>query len=207
MTINSALIALQAKCNVLKTGKWDQSTFKGAVNYFKLSKDRAAHFFGQCDHESGNFTVFSENLNYSDTGLVGVFHKYFPTIASTAGYAHNPVRIANRVYSNRMGNGDEASGDGYKFRGRGPIQMTGKYMYQKFATHINRPDIMVNPDLVSTELAFESAMFFFELNGLWAICDEGINTTTITAITKHINGGINGLSDRIAKTELFASWL
>jgi putative chitinase len=105
-----------------------------------------------------------------------------------------------------MGNGNEASGDGWKYRGRGPIQLTGKNNYQAFADYAKRPDIMTNPDIVTTELAFESALFFFEKNNLWAICDKGIDKTTITSLTKKINGGTHGLDDRIAKTQKFAGW-
>ena len=200
------LAALQTKCGVTADGAWGPGTYKAAKTYFKLSGVRAAHFFGQCAHESGNFKVFSENLNYSADGLTNIFKKYFPTTASTAGYARKPEKIANKVYANRMGNGNEASGDGWKFRGRGPIQLTGKSNYQAFADYCKRPDIMTNPDIVSSELAFESALFFFEKNNLWAICDKGIDKTTITSLTKKINGGTHGLDDRIAKTQKFAGW-
>jgi putative chitinase len=203
----NALAALQEKCGLTPDGKWGPGTFKAAAAYFKLSGARAAHFFGQCNHETGNFKAFSENLNYSDKGLNGIFKKYFPTIASTAGYARKPEKIANKVYANRMGNGNEASGDGYKYRGRGAIQLTGKANYQAFATHIGRPDVMTNPDIVSTELAFESALFFFEKNNLWAVCDKGLNNAVITAVTKKVNGGTHGLDDRIAKTQTFAAWI
>lgn len=202
----SPLATLQAKCGVTADGSWGPGTYKAAKAYFKLSGARAAHFFGQCAHESGNFKVFSENLNYSAEGLTSIFKKYFPTTASTAGYARKPENIANKVYANRMGNGNEASGDGWKYRGRGPIQLTGKSNYQAFADYAKRPDIMTNPDIVTTELAFESALFFFEKNNLWAICDKGIDKTTITSLTKKINGGTHGLDDRIAKTQKFAGW-
>jgi len=196
----SAIVELQKKCGVTADGVWGPGTYKAARTYFKLTNERAAHFFGQCAHETGNFRLFEENLNYSAEGLTKTFKKYFPTIESTAGYARNPQRIANRVYANRMGNGDEASGDGWKHRGRGAIQLTGKSNYAKFG----QAD---NPDKVSNELAFESALFFFEQNGLWAICDKGVNDTTITALTKRINGGTNGLDDRLVKTKLFYSWV
>ena len=99
-----------------------------------------------------------------------------------------------------MGNGDEASGDGWKYRGRGAIQLTGKANYAKFG-HAD------SPDKVANELAFESALFFFEQNGLWTICDKGVTDATITALTKRVNGGTNGLDDRLAKTKLFYSWV
>lgn len=200
------LAVLQSKCGTTADGIWGPATYKAAKAHFKLSSNRAAHFFGQCAHESGNFKAFSENLNYSDTGLVTIFKKYFPTLASTAGYARNPEKIANKVYANRMGNGPESSGDGYRYRGRGPIQLTGKNNYQAFAKYIGRPDVMTDPDIVARELAFESALFFFEVNNLWAICDKGLDKGTITTLTKRINGGTHGLDDRIAKTQQFAAW-
>lgn len=200
------LAALQTKCGIAADGKWGPGTYKAARDYFKLTNNQAAHFFGQCAHESGGFKVFSENLNYSDKGLNGIFKKYFPTIASTAGYARKPEKIANKVYANRMGNGPESSGDGYKWRGRGPIQLTGKDNYTAFATDIKRPDVLKNPDLVVGELAFESALWFFRKNGLLAIADKGVTDAVITQITKRVNGGTHGLDDRLKKTKQYANW-
>jgi putative chitinase len=200
------LAVLQTKCGIAADGKWGPSTYKAARNFFKLSNNQAAHFFGQCAHESGNFKVFSENLNYSDKGLNGIFKKYFPTIASTAGYARKPEKIANKVYANRMGNGPESSGDGWKYRGRGPIQLTGKDNYTAFAADVGRPDVLTNPDIVATELAFESALWFFRKNGLLAVADKGITVPIITQVSKRVNGGTHGLDDRIKKTQQFAGW-
>jgi len=200
------LAALQTKCGIVADGKWGPGTYKAARDYFKLTNNQAAHFFGQCAHESGGFKVFSENLNYSDKGLNGIFKKYFPTIASTAGYARKPEKIANKVYANRMGNGSEASGDGYKWRGRGPIQLTGKDNYATFAADVKRPDVLTNPDLVVGELAFESALWFFRKNGLLAIADKGVSDAIITQITKRVNGGTHGLDDRLKKTKQYANW-
>lgn len=206
MTMTTPLQELQTKCGVTPDGVWGPATYRAARNHFGLTNNQAAHFFGQCAHESNNFKAFSENLNYSDTGLVGTFKKYFPTQASTAGYARNPQKIANRVYANRMGNGPESSGDGWKFRGRGPIQLTGKDNYTAFANSIGRPDILANPDIVAEELAFESALWFFRKNGLLDIANRGVDTNTITTISRRVNGGTIGLDDRIAKTLKFASW-
>ncbi len=200
------LAALQAKCGITADGKWGPGTYKAARAYFKLTNNQAAHFFGQCAHESGNFKVFSENLNYSADGLTKIFKKYFPSVAATNGYARKPEKIANKVYANRMGNGPESSGDGWKFRGRGPIQLTGKDNYTAFANDIGRPDVLTNPDVVATELAFESALWFFRKNGLLAVADKGVTTAVITQITKRVNGGTHGLDDRIAKTTKFAGW-
>ena len=201
-----ALAALQSKCGITADGKWGPGPYKAARDFFKLTNNQAAHFFGQCAHESGGFKVFQENLNYSDKGLNGIFKKYFPTIASTAGYARKPEKIANKVYASRMGNGPESSGDGWKFRGRGPIQLTGKSNYTTFAADIGRPDVLTNPDLVTTELAFESALWFFRKNNLFAIADKGVTDAVITQITKRVNGGTHGLDDRLKKTKQYATW-
>jgi putative chitinase len=201
-----ALAALQFKCGVVADGKWGPGTYKAARDFFKLTNNQAAHFFGQCAHESGGFKVFSENLNYSAQGLNGIFKKYFPTVASTNGYARKPEKIANKVYAGRMGNGPESSGDGWKFRGRGPIQLTGKSNYTAFATDIGRPDVLTNPDLVTSELAFESALWFFRKNNLFAIADKGVTDAVITQITKRVNGGTHGLDDRLKKTKQYAAW-
>lgn len=156
---------------------------------------RLAHFLSQCGHESGGFKAVSENLNYSADGLVKIFGKYFNT-TTAAGYARNPEKIASKVYASRMGNGDEASKEGFKFRGRGFIQLTGKENYTKFGKFIGE-DIASNPDLVATKYPLASAAFFFNSNGLWAICDKGADTATVTAVTKRVNGGVIGLDDRI----------
>jgi putative chitinase len=165
---------------------------------------RLCHFLSQCSHESGNFTTIRENLNYSIKGLMTVFHKYFTTEAVAKLYERQPQKIANRVYANRMGNGDEASGDGYNYRGRGYIQLTGKDNYKAFATFIGE-DVVANPDLVATKYPLTSAGFFFNKNKLWEICDKGETIEVITSLTKRINGGTNGLDDRIAKFRLYQS--
>jgi putative chitinase len=202
-----SLINLQKKIGVTADGAFGPGTFKAAAAFYKLSPNRAAHFFAQTAHESGNFKAFSENLNYGAKGLRGIFRKYFPTDALAKAYERKPAKIANRVYGNRMGNGDEASGEGFAFRGRGALQLTGKFNYQAFADYIGRPDVMTNPDIVATELAFESALWFFDKNKLWGICDQGINDAAILALTKRINGGTHGLDDRKLKTKKYAAWL
>ena len=157
---------------------------------------RLAHFLAQCGHESGGFRLTQENLNYSAKGLNGIFKKYFPTEAAAAPYNRNPQKIANKVYSNRMGNGTEASGDGYKFRGRGYIQLTGKDNYTAFGKSIG-VDMTANPDLVASQYALLSAAWFFTKNGLHKMADEGAGDVVVTKITKRVNGGTIGLSDRI----------
>ena len=156
---------------------------------------RLAHFLSQCGHESGGFKAVSENLNYSADGLKKIFGKYFPGNLNES-YARQPEKIASRVYGNRMGNGDEASGEGYKFRGRGYIQLTGKANYTNFTKFIGE-DCVANPDLVATKYPLASAAFFFDSNKLWSICDKGADDATVTAVTKRVNGGTLGLPDRI----------
>lgn len=156
---------------------------------------RLAHFLSQCGHESGGFKAISENLNYSSDGLKKIFPKYFPGNLNES-YARQPEKIASRVYASRMGNGDEASKEGYKFRGRGYIQLTGKSNYTAFAKFIGE-DTVANPDLVATKYPLASAAFFFDSNKLWAICDKGADDATVTAVTKRVNGGTIGLVDRI----------
>ena len=202
-----SLVNLQQKIGVTADGAFGPGTLKAAANYYKLNRNRAAHFFAQCAHESGGFKAFSENLNYSAQGLRNIFGKYFPTAELANAYARQPAKIANRVYANRMSNGPESSGDGIAFKGRGALQLTGRANYQAFADYINRPDVMTNPDLVATELAFESALWFFDRNKLWSICDQGITDAAILQLTKRINGGTHGLEDRKMKTKKFASWL
>jgi putative chitinase len=156
---------------------------------------RLAHFLSQCGHESGGFKAVSENLNYSADGLKKIFGKYFPGNLNES-YARQPEKIAARVYASRMGNGDEASKEGFKFRGRGYIQLTGKANYTNFTKFIGE-DCIANPDLVATKYPLASAAFFFDSNKLWSICDKGADDATVTAVTKRVNGGTIGLPDRI----------
>lgn len=156
---------------------------------------RLAHFLAQCGHESGGFRAVSENLNYSAKGLCGIFRKYFPSVTIALQYERKPEKIANKVYASRMGNGPEASGDGYKFRGRGYIQLTGKDNYSLFDATVPE-SILTQPDLVATKYPLASAAFFFKRNNLWAICDRGATPDIVTAVTKRVNGGTIGLADR-----------
>jgi putative chitinase len=194
-----SLKSLQTKLGLTADGAFGPGTMKAAMKFYNLTPERAAHFFAQTGHETGDFKVYNENLNYSAQGLQGIFGKYFPGNLEES-YARQPEKIANRVYASRMGNGDEKSGDGWKFRGRGAIQLTGKDNYTQFSKHINKPEILTNPDLVSTDYSFESALFFFDKNKLWSICDQGVNEAAILALTKRVNGGTHGLEDRKAKT-------
>jgi len=162
---------------------------------------RVAAFLAQCGHESGGFMTLKENLNYSAQGLVNIFKKYFPTVIDAEPYARQPEKIANKVYANRMGNGNEASGDGWRYRGRGPIQLTGKDNYRAFAndyfddpeTLLNDPDLLI--DHIPTSLL--AAVWFWQKNKLNTYADTG----DIKTMTKRINGGFIGLEDRIKHYE------
>jgi putative chitinase len=200
-----SLKSLQEKIGTTADGAFGPGTLKAAMAYYKLTPERAAHFFAQTAHETGEFKLFTENLNYSADGLKKVFGKYFPGDLATS-YAKNPQKIANRVYGSRMGNGDENSGDGFKFRGRGALQLTGKSNYEAFAKFLNNQEVIDNPDLVATVYAFESAMFFFERNKLWTLCDT-VTDASILSVTKRINGGTNGLDHRSVLTKKYYKWL
>ena len=201
-----SLIKLQEKIGVKPDGSFGPATLKAAMAYFKMTPERAAHFFGQTAHETGGYVAFSENLNYSAKGLVGTFGKYFNATTAEQ-YARQPVKIASKVYADRMGNGNEASQEGWLFRGRGALQTTGKGNYKAFSEHLGKPEILTNPDLVANDFSFESAIFFFDKNKLWSIADKGVNDAAILAITKKINGGTNGLDDRNSLTKRYYSWL
>lgn len=154
--------------------------------------NRAAGFLAQCGHESAGFTILKENLNYSAKGLRGTFGKYFSTDALAQQYERKPEKIANRVYANRMANGDEASGDGYRFCGRGALQLTGRENYTKFAKSVGMTVEEAVADCETLDGAIESACWFWKTNGLNAICDAD----DIVKMTKRINGGTIGLEDR-----------
>jgi putative chitinase len=157
---------------------------------------RLAHFLAQAGHESGGFRLTKENLNYSAKGFMGIFKKYFPTEAKANEYARKPEKIANLVYGNRMGNGNEASGDGAKYCGRGYIQLTGKDNYTAFGKAINE-DLTKDPTLVAGKYAMLSAAWFFTKNKLHIMADQGPTDAVVTSITKRVNGGTIGLADRI----------
>ena len=183
--------------NCKEPDAWVTAMLEVFPKYEINTKNRIAAFIAQCGHESGGWTVFAENLNYSAEGLVKTFGKYFGPkgpIANPTPYARKPEMIANVVYANRMGNGDTASGEGYKYRGRGPIQLTGKDNYTNFSKAMG-VDAVTNPDLVSTDkkVALMSAIWFWNKNKLNVHADKG----DIKAMTKIINGGFIGLEDRI----------
>ena len=167
---------------------------------------RLSHFLAQCAHESGNFKTINENLNYGVNGLLRTFKKYFPTEAKALQYERKPEKIANLVYANRMGNGAEASGDGFKYRGRGYIQLTGKVNYESFDKIVDE-DITANPALVATKYPLLSAAWFWNSRALNTLADKGATEVDVIHITKKVNGGVHGLDDRLSKFKKFYSIL
>jgi len=155
--------------------------------------ERVAAFLAQCAHESGNFRFLKENLNYKAESLVKVFPKYFPDMGTAKQYEKKPEKIANRVYGNRMGNGDESTGDGFRYMGRGLIQLTGKNNYTIFAASIETPLEEIPEYLQTFEGAVQSACWFWEQNNL----NKEADAKDIKTMTKKINGGFIGLEDRI----------
>jgi len=176
---------------------WVESMANVFPTYEINTPHRIAAFLAQCGHESGGWTVFEENLNYSAQGLNSIFKKYFPTLEAAAVFARKPEMIANKIYANRMGNGGPETGDGYKYRGRGPIQLTGKDNYRAFAKDMfdDWENLFENPDWVTSDrdFALMSAIWFWNKNKLNVQADAG----DIKLMTKKINGGYIGLEDRI----------
>jgi len=156
---------------------------------------RAAHFLAQTHHESAGFTRTVENLNYSAVRLMQVFPKHFDG-TNAEDYAGKPESIASRAYADRMGNGDEASADGWKFRGRGYLQLTGRDNYQSFDLIVPE-SVVANPELVQTHYPLLSAGWFWNSKGLNGLADQGPTPAIVSAITKKVNGGTNGLEDRV----------
>jgi putative chitinase len=206
----------QVKIGAAPDGVFGKQTIQKAMDFYKISKEQAAHFFGQCAVESVEFTKSSENLNYTKAErIVQVFRSDIDMnndrqinaveLAKAKSLTRNPIGLANFVYANQNGNGNEASGDGYKFRGRGALQLTGRANYQAFADFIKDSLVMSDPDLVATKYYIDSAMFFFAKNKLWSLATK-VDDSTITRISKRVNGGTNGLKERLALTKKYYSW-
>ncbi len=197
----------------------------GKITLAEIKKDcniatdiQLAHFMGQCHHETGGFRVSSENLNYTTAeSITRIFRHDFDTnkdrqinsveLDVARRFIRKPIELANFVYANQNGNGNVASGDGWRFRGRGAIQLTGRANYQAFANYVKDQEVMTNPDIVSTKYFFKSADFFFDRNNLWVIANRGISNEVITALTRRVNGGTHGLDDRIVQTNFYHSIL
>lgn len=194
------ILTLQQLSKCIDNPKLDEwlSELNSSLPKFQINTAaRVSGFLAQCGHESNDFKALSENLNYSQSGLRKVFGKYFPNDAIAYRYARQPAAIANRVYGGRMGNGGEASGDGYKFRGRGILQITGRSNYTKCSQALFNDDTLVkNPDLLTTpKYAVLTACWFWDSNKLNDICDK----KDIVLLSKRVNGGVVGLDDRIKR--------
>ena len=199
---------LQSKIGVQPDGSYGPNTARAIATHYNLSPQRGAHLLGQCAHESAGFTRTTEGLYYSTPERIQkVWPSRFPTVESAMPYAKNPSKLANNVYADRMGNGDEASGDGSRYAGRGFLQLTGKFSYRKFASDMGLPEVMTDQDLVASDYPMETAIWFFEQNGLFKMADEGVSEAVIKKISKRVNGGYHGLADRVEKTMQAHSWL
>ena len=194
------LVDFQKQYGLVADGKFGPITAKKIVEVFKIK--HPAQFFGQVCHESADLTLKEENLNYSASRLLQVFPKYF-NLTNVNRYAGKPIEIGNRVYGSRMGH--KNANDGYYFRGRGAIQLTGRNNYKAFENWLVKKglcksnEIMLDPDLVWKKYYIESAIFFFDTNNLW-------NITDVLNLTKKVNGGTNGLQDRINRTLRYEKW-
>ena len=207
MARGDALKMLQKTCGVTPDGAFGPNTARAIAEHYGLNANRGAHLLGQAAHESGNFMISEENLNYRAETMCRVWPSRFKSEAEAQPYARNPEKLANKVYADRMGNGSEASGDGFKNRGRGFIQLTGATNIKQFAEHIGRDSLIDDPSPIADELAMDSAIFFFEKNGLFAMADKGVTDSIIKSITKRVNGGYHGLEDRMDKTKKIYRWL
>ena len=201
--MSDALRKLQERCGAVADGAFGKNTAKAIAEHFELSAKRAAHLLGQVVHESGTFKYTEENLNYSVDACLRVFGKYFKSEEEAKPYARNPKALADKVYGHRGGN----EGQGFVWRGRGFLQLTFRDNYRAFASDMRLPDVMDNPNLVASDYAMESAIWYFRRNNLWTICDQGVTDEVIKKVTKRVNGGYNGLDHRIKETHKIFNWL
>ena len=195
--MNAEQLAQALKMSPAKAEEWIDAINETFDRFDISTPERQACFLGQCAHESAGFTALKENLNYSAEGLTKVWPKRFPSLDAAQPYHRNPEKIANKVYADRMGNGDEASGDGFKYRGRGLIQLTGKDNYEACGEALGA-DLVGDPDQVSSpKFAALSAGWFWDKNKL----NQYADSNDMTTLTKRINGGTHGIDDRIARTQ------
>ena len=203
--MSDALKLLQEKCGATPDGSFGPNTARAIVQHYELTPERGAHLLGQVVHESGSFRYVRENLNYSIEAMMKVWPKRFPTYESAAPYAYNAKKLAGKVYAGRMGN--KSVQDAENFCGRGFLQLTGKNNYSAFASDMRIPEILNDPSLVEKEYAFDTAIWFFDKNGLFKLADEGVNDEVIKKITKRVNGGYTGLDHRNKETKKIYQWL
>ena len=208
-----AMQKLQERIGVTTDGSFGPNTARAITKHFGLTAVRSAHLLGQAAHESGGFSKTCESLYYSsEERLCKIWPHRFKTLEDARPYARNPRALAENVYldANRGEKyklGNETPQDASTFIGRGFMQLTGKSNYRRFAAGMGLPQVMTDPSLVETDYAFETAMFFFEDNNLFKICDEGVDKDTIEKITKRVNGGYHGLQDRMDWTNKVYNWL
>ena len=203
--MSEAMKTIQRACGVADDGAFGPNTARAMAEHYNWDAVRAAHILGQASHESANFTATKENLNYSASAILRCWPSRFKSEAEAKPYSHNPEKLAQKVYVDRMGNNTPERASTYI--GRGFIQLTGYNNYSSFSKNYNRPEVMEDPSLLENELAMDSAVFFFNQNNLWSICDRGVNSETIKLLTKRINGGYNGLDDRKTQTNKIYGWL
>jgi putative chitinase len=202
--MSNAMKRLQEKAGVSADGAFGPNTARAVAKHYGLSPERGAHILGQSHHESAGFKRVSEGLHYSTPERIqAVWPSRFKTVADAEPYAKNPEKLADKVYGGRMGN----DGEGYKWRGRGFLQLTGRDNYSRFAADMDIGSVMDNPDLVEDEYAFDTAVWFFKANKLFNIADEGVTDDVIRKITKRVNGGTHGLADREKQTHMIYKWL
>ena len=203
--MSNALKLLQEKCGCSPDGSFGPNTARGIVKHYELSPERGAHLLGQVIHESGSFKLTRENLNYSAKSMMRVWPSRFPTEESAAPYARNPKALAENVYFGRMGNDTKEKASLYI--GRGFLQLTGYNNVKAFASDMGKPEVMEDPSLLEEAYAMDTAIWFFQKNNLWKICDEGVNDDTIKRLTRKINGGYTGLDHRIKETNKVYEWV
>lgn len=196
----------QKNNGLIADGIVGKNTIAKIKEVYNLSITECAHFLGQIDHETAGFKYSKENLKYSAERLRQIFPKYFPSANFAKKYEYQSEKIANRVYANRMGNGDEQSGDGYKYSGRGSLQLTGKNNYTKFSKYTNNPKIITNPDIVATDYYLDVAIWYFKENNIFQYCKD-VSIENIKKVTRKINGGYNGLQHRIERTKYYYNTL
>lgn len=197
------IVEFQKRNGLIADGIIGKNTIQKMRCVFDIKTDaQMAHFLANVDHETGGFVADTENLNYSSAGLLKIFPKYFKDSLNARKYERNAEAIANKVYADRMGNGNEASGDGWKYRGRGALQLTGKDNYRLFSDFMKDNNIMLSPDTVGTKYFWESALFYFTRNNLWGLM-KGYDLETIKKVRKAVNGGYNGLEDVEKKFNLY----
>jgi putative chitinase len=203
--MSDALKSLQSKCGCSPDGSFGPNTARAIVKHYELSPERGAHLLGQVVHESGSFKLTRENLNYSAESMMRVWPSRFPTKESAEPYARNPKALAENVYFGRMGNDSKEKASLYI--GRGFLQLTGFSNVKAFASDMGKPEVIEDPSLLEKEYAMDTAIWFFQKNNLWKICDEGVNDSVVKKLTKKINGGYTGLDHRIKETNKIYEWV